>query len=220
MKSTTVPTRRRAPRILVLAGAGVALMESRHRRRSPVALVALVALLLGISACSDAEQRSPSQSSTAAPTSAAPTTSATSSTTTLLSSDPVAGAPGEPPPAPAEPHGNVRVPSFPELVRYEGTQDVRSEQVVTLTAGRVAHGMPFFAPTILEGSPDQRIVLRISNTTASSHNFTLDAEHISTALPAGATVDITVQFPTSGALVFYCSIHSAEQHGGGLYAVS
>jgi hypothetical protein len=97
---------------------------------------------------------------------------------------------------------------------------VRSKQVVTLTAGRVAQSEPFFAPTVLEGSPNQRVALHISNTTPSSHNFSLDAEHINTALPAGATVDITVQFPTSGALIFYCRIHSAELHGGGLYAVT
>jgi plastocyanin len=184
------------------------------------ALVALAAMLLGGSACSGAEDASTTQSSTAAPTSAAPTTSTTSSSATLLSSEPVAGAPGDPPAAPAELHGNVRVPSFPELVRYEGAQDVRGQQVVALTAGRVEEGVPFFAPTILEGSPNQRVTLRISNTTPSSHNFTLDDEHLSTPLPAGATVDITVQFPTSGALVFYCAIHSGEQHGGGLYVVT
>jgi hypothetical protein len=192
--------------------------ELRYRR-SLLAPVALVALLLGISACSDAEPTSTSQSSTPSPTSGSPTTGATSPSTTLLSSEPVAGVPGEPPAAPTELHGDVRVPSFPEIVRYEGTQDVRGEQLVTLTAGRVAQGVPFFAPTILEGSPNQRIVLRLSNATPSSHNFTLDAEHISTALPAGAAVEMTVQFPTSGALVFYCNIHSAEQHGGGLYVV-
>jgi hypothetical protein len=181
-------------------------MSSNRPGRALVALVALATLVLGAGACSDAARTSASQSASA-------------STTTLLSSEPVAGAPGEPPAAPAELHGQVHVPSFPELVRYEGTQDVRSEQVVTLTAGRVAPGSPFFAPTILEGSPNQRIALRVSNTTPSSHNFTLDAEHISTPLPAGATVDITVQFPTSGALVFYCNIHSEEQHGGGLYVV-
>jgi hypothetical protein len=184
------------------------------------ALVGLAALLLGSSACSDGKHASVSQSSTAASSSAAPTTSTTNASTVLLSSEPVAGAPGEPPAAPAELHGEVRVPSFPELVRYEGTQDVRGQQVVTLTAGRVVQGVPFFAPTILEGSPNQRVALRISNTTPSSHNFTLELEHISTALPAGATVDITVQFPTSGALVFYCNIHSGEQHGGGLYVVT
>jgi plastocyanin len=194
--------------------------SSNRPGRALVALVALATLVLGASACSDADLTSASQSSTAAPASAAPTTTATTSSTTLLSSDPVAGVPGEPPAAPAELHGDVRVPSFPELVRYAGTQDVRSEQVVTLTAGRVAQGVPFFAPTILEGSPNQRITLRISNTTPSSHNFTLEAEHINAALSAGATVDITVQFPTSGALVFYCRLHSDEQHGGGLYTVT
>jgi hypothetical protein len=138
----------------------------------------------------------------------------------VLSSDPVPGAAGDPPAAPAEAHGVVRVPSFPDLVRYEGAQDARGQQVVALTAGRVAQGLPFFAPTVLKGSRNQRIVLRISNTTPSTHNFTLDAEHISTPLPVGATVDVTVQFPTSGALMFYCNIHSGEQHGGGLYVVT
>jgi plastocyanin len=131
----------------------------------------------------------------------------------------VLGLPGDPPAAPAEKHGTVRVPAFPELVRYEATEDVRSQQVVALTVGRVAQGEPFFAPTILEGSPSQRVRLRISNTTPSSHNFTLEAEHISAAVAAGATIELTVQFPTSGALVFYCSVHSAEQHGGGLYTL-
>ena len=195
-------------------------MSSNRPGRAFVAFVALATLVLGAGGCSDSEHSSASDSSTAVPTSVAPTTSASTSTTILLSSEPVAGVPGEPPAAPAEPYGQVRVPAFPELVRYAGVQDVRGQQVVTLTAGRVAQGEPFFAPTILEGSPNQRVALRISNVTPSSHNFTLDAEHISTALPAGATVDVTVQFPTSGALAFYCSIHSAEQHGGGLYTVT
>lgn len=194
--------------------------NSNFSRPSVVGLIALVALVLGISACSDAKQSSASQSSTAGSASAAPATSTTTPTTTLLSSEPVAGVPGEPPAAPADPHGVVPVPSFPSLVRYEGTEDVRNQQVVTLTIGRVVEGEPFFAPTILEGSSNQRIALRISNTTPVTHNFTLEAEHINTSIPAGATVDITVQFPTTAALVFYCSIHSNDQHGGGLYAIA
>jgi plastocyanin len=137
-----------------------------------------------------------------------------------VSTDPVLGVVGDPPGAPAELHGTVRVPAFPELVRYEATQDVRGQQVVALTVGRVTQGQPFFAPTILEGSPSQRVTLRISNTTPSTHNFTVEAEHISASLPPAASVEITVQFPTSGALMFYCSLHSEEEHGGGLYTVT
>jgi hypothetical protein len=105
-------------------------------------------------------------------------------------------------------------------VRYEGTLDVRDQQTVPLTIGRVQQGEPFFSPTILLGSPDQRITLRVSNTTPVSHNFTIEAEHVDTSVPiSDATVDITVQFPSSGALVFYCALHSQDNHGGGLYVV-
>ena len=191
---------------------------SRHRTASWV--LGLVVVTVAASACSGAKQSSTSQSRAPAATSVAPTTGTTTSTTVLLSSDPVAGVAGEPPAAPAEQHGLVAVPSFPDLVRYEGTQDVQGMQVVALTAGRVVEGEPFFAPTILVGSPNQRVVLRISNTSPVTHNFTLDAEHLNTLVPDGHTVDITVQFPTSGVLVFYCKIHSKDQQGGALYTVA
>jgi hypothetical protein len=173
------------------------------RRHSLLLLVAPVALIVCAAACSDSKKSSASQSTTAASTSA-----------------PVAGLPSEPPAAPAETHGLVQVPSFPLSVRYEGTEDVRKQQLVTLTVGRVVEGQPFFEPTILEGSSNQSVTLRLSNTTPTTHNFTLEAEHIDTSIPAGATVDITVQFPTTGALIFYCKLHGNEDHGGGLYTIA
>jgi hypothetical protein len=170
-------------------------------RHSLLSLIALVALIVG-AGCSDAKHTS------------------TTSSPSGQARAPVAGVPGQPPAAPVEPHGIVQVPSFPLSVRYEGTEDVRNQQVVTLTAGRVVDGQPFYAPTILEGSPNQQVVLRISNTTPTRHNFTLEAEQISTSIPEGATVDITVQFPITGALIFYCSIHGNDHHGGGLYTIA
>jgi plastocyanin len=136
----------------------------------------------------------------------------------VLSSEPVPGLPGEPQQPDAD--GLVRVPAFPDLVRYQGTADVRNEQVVPISIGRAKPGAPFFSPTFLTGLAGERVALEFTNTTPSDHNFTLESEHISTAIRVGATVRATVQFPTSGALVFYCKLHAVDSHGGALYTVS
>lgn len=80
--------------------------------------------------------------------------------------------------------------------------------------------MPYFAPTVLEGTSGQTLHLHIANTTPALHNFTIREESVDRDIAVGSAVDVVVVFPTHGALVFFCRFHGeADGHAGELFTV-
>lgn len=76
----------------------------------------------------------------------------------------------------------------------------------------------YFAPTVLKGKPGQKVTLQLKNTSGTEHNFSIDAQHVSTDLPPGKQATVTVTIPTSGQISFYCKYHKALGMAGALEA--
>ena len=104
--------------------------------------------------------------------------------------------------------------------RYTATKDARALSHLTINIIGF-QGLPAFEPSIITGTPGQRIKITVYQTGDRSshfhHNFSIDElgidEDISTG--PGNTVTATVTLPESGGLAFYCAYHvGAEQHAG------
>jgi plastocyanin len=65
----------------------------------------------------------------------------------------------------------------------------------------------YFAPTVLLGKPGQAVTLELSNKGSVKHNFSIDSEHIDKNVGPGAKAEVSVTFPRSGILSFYCKYH-------------
>jgi plastocyanin len=66
----------------------------------------------------------------------------------------------------------------------------------------------YFKPTILKGSPGAQIKLELKNETSGTlHNFSLPDQSMDQDVQAEKSVDVTVTFPQSGILEFFCKYH-------------
>ena len=74
----------------------------------------------------------------------------------------------------------------------------------------------FFRPTVLHGTPGQRLTVTLSNQGNSLHDFRIAAEHIDANVEAGTPVTVTVTFPEKGALTFECRYHLLQNMRGEL----
>jgi plastocyanin len=158
----------------------------------------LVAVLLFTVACGG-----PSQARTSPPAPRSPRGSIQAS-----SGGPVLG---ELEPVPDYPKSvPLAVQPFPPQLRYAGQVDVAGKHDYTMSVVRFGEGHPAFQPTILLGSPGQRLRLMIANRTPTLHNFSTVEGRIDRDIPAGKGITEQVTFPHSGGLVFYCKYHAIQ----------
>jgi plastocyanin len=75
-----------------------------------------------------------------------------------------------------------------------------------------------FSPTTLVGTPGQHLRIAIENVSTSTHNFSLDAQGVRQDITPGGRATVTVDFPPSGSLQFYCTFHAAQGMRGQLQA--
>lgn len=69
----------------------------------------------------------------------------------------------------------------------------------------------YFNPTVWKGTAGQQVKLELKNeTSATLHNFTLTDQSIDQDVAAGKTVEVTVSFPQSGFLEFFCKYHKSS----------
>ena len=74
----------------------------------------------------------------------------------------------------------------------------------------------FFQPTVLRGTPGQRLTITLSNQGNSVHDFRIAAQHIDANVEAGSPVTVTVTFPEKGAVTFECRYHLLQNMRGEL----
>jgi plastocyanin len=98
-------------------------------------------------------------------------------------------------------------------VNDHGTKDVTGMDEIQIEADDY-----YFEPTILKGKPGQKITIEIDNESSSSteHNFSQSAQSVSEDIEAGETTKVTVTFPDSGTISFFCKYHKGSGMGGGL----
>jgi plastocyanin len=90
-----------------------------------------------------------------------------------------------------------------------------------LTDADLELGDFYFGPTVLTGKPGEALTLHLSNTGAAVHNFSLQAQGIDQDVQAGQKdVAVKVTFPGSGAVVFICKYHAAQNMQGELTTTS
>jgi plastocyanin len=65
----------------------------------------------------------------------------------------------------------------------------------------------YFEPTTLEGQAGQTLKLELKNEGSAEHNFSIDDQNIDQDIEAGEDAEVTVTFPDSGILEFYCKYH-------------
>jgi plastocyanin len=90
-----------------------------------------------------------------------------------------------------------------------GTKTVSSSAVVELNDY-------YFKPTVLQGRPGSTVTLEIKNIGAIEHNFTVSGQNIDQNLQPGDSAKVTVTFPKSGAVSFYCKFHKSMGMAGAL----
>ena len=73
-----------------------------------------------------------------------------------------------------------------------------------------------FVPGVLTGTPGQTVRLTLDNTGTHEHNFTLESQKVDTDVESGRTASVTVTFPASGTLAFFCEYHKALGMTGSL----
>jgi plastocyanin len=88
--------------------------------------------------------------------------------------------------------------------------------VSDMTAAEVLAADFTFGPATLQGTAGQSIELSISNVGSASHTFTIDDQSIDEEIAAGDTAVVTVTFPDSGSVTFYCRFHQGSGMEGEL----
>ena len=76
----------------------------------------------------------------------------------------------------------------------------------------------YFEPTVMHGKPGSQVTLELKNEGSTEHNFSIDSEGINKDVEAGEDAKVTVTFPKSGVLSFYCEYHKSMGMAGALAA--
>ncbi len=101
------------------------------------------------------------------------------------------------------------------LAVYAGQTDATGRRSLRLETGGVEGVGPFFAPTVVKGSPGQVLELNLVNRDdMRRHNLTIEELAIDQDLEAGGRATIEVTLPESGTLPFFCRLHDVEGHRG------
>jgi plastocyanin len=74
----------------------------------------------------------------------------------------------------------------------------------------------YFQPTLLQGEAGQSLTIELRNEGTAAHNFSLTEQNVDQDLEAGEDAKVTVTFPDSGMLAFFCKFHAGQGMVGGL----
>jgi plastocyanin len=84
----------------------------------------------------------------------------------------------------------------------KGTKDLSGTEI------EVEQDDFYFNPTFIKGgTPGATITVHLKNGGKNPHNFTISAQGIDETVEAGATKDVSVTLPQSGATAFFCKFH-------------
>ena len=97
-----------------------------------------------------------------------------------------------------------------------GTKDVSDE------TGKVEIEMydDYFEPTVLKGTPGQKVELELKNEGENPHTLTISDQSVDKEIQPGDEGEVDVTFPQSGQLEFVCRFHESKGMVGALQAGS
>ncbi|MDX6285282.1 MAG: Cupredoxin-like domain [Frankiales bacterium] len=95
--------------------------------------------------------------------------------------------------------------------------DHGTKDVTNLTQLEIEQDNYYFNPSVLKGKPGQKLTIELKNETSDTeHNFSQSAQNINKDVAAGKTETVTVTFPASGIISFFCEYHKDMGMAGGL----
>ena len=74
----------------------------------------------------------------------------------------------------------------------------------------------YFNPTVFTAHAGDKLTLTLSNESQTAHTFTITEQNIDKDLAVGGKVTVTVTFPSSGTVLFFCRFHRSQGMLGGL----
>jgi plastocyanin len=74
----------------------------------------------------------------------------------------------------------------------------------------------YFSPTVLKGVPGSRLTIDLKNEGSRIHNFSIPSQHVDMNCGVRATGRVTVRFPNSGMLMFFCTYGRSSGMRGAL----
>jgi plastocyanin len=74
----------------------------------------------------------------------------------------------------------------------------------------------YFNPTVFTGKAGDKLTLTLSNDSNTLHNFSLSDQKVDQDIPSKGKTTVSVTFPASGTLVFFCKYHRSSGMLGGL----
>jgi len=83
-----------------------------------------------------------------------------------------------------------------------GSEDVSGEGELDLELDDF-----YFSPTVLTGSAGEELTLHLENEGSTEHNLSVTEQGIDQDVESDGTADVTITFPDSGTLVFFCKYH-------------
>ena len=117
------------------------------------------------------------------------------------------------PPSSASPSESASAPATITIdgktANNKGTEDLAGKSTFTLKLDN-DKGVFYFEPTVLVGTPGEKITLVLQNVGSTKHNFTLESQKINQDVNTpGTSAKVTITFPQSGTLQFHCEYHQA-----------
>lgn len=99
-----------------------------------------------------------------------------------------------------------------QAVEIHGTKDVSGE------TGKVEIEMDdnYFNPTVLKGTPGQKVTLELKNEGQVAHTFTVSEQSVDQEVQPADEAEVDVTFPESGELTFVCRFHQSSGMVGAL----
>jgi plastocyanin len=89
-------------------------------------------------------------------------------------------------------------------------------------AGKVEVEMydDYFEPTVLKGTPGQKVTIELKNAGERAHTFTVTEQSVDQEVQPGDEAEADVTFPESGELTFICKFHESSGMVGALEPTS
>jgi plastocyanin len=93
-------------------------------------------------------------------------------------------------------------------VKLSGTTTSKGTKDLTGSEITLEQDDYYFNPTFIKGgTPGATITVHLKNEGKNSHNFSIASQGIDKTVEAGATADVQITLPQSGATAFFCKFH-------------
>ncbi len=96
-----------------------------------------------------------------------------------------------------------------------GSKDVAGASSAELELDNDKSGY-YFNPTVLKGTAGAKITLDLHNEGSALHNFSIPGQSVDQDVQPDGKAEVTVTFPSSGTLVFFCKYHQTLRMVGAL----